>query len=87
MKVKITNIRKGTRLAAAWQAKREGGYFVPAGNWIHTDGSTTTTHRGIPQTFGYYVIRASLLGFKIFEHVFPVTEKLTTVKISYRKIK
>lgn len=88
MKVEITNIRKGTRLAAAWQSKRDGGhYFVPAGSWIHTEGRTTTTQRGFPQRFGYYVIRASLEGFEVFEYVFPVTEELTTVKISYKKIK
>ncbi len=85
MKVEITNIKRGTRLAAAWQSKRDGGYFVPAGSWIHTEGRTTITQRGLPQKFGFYVIRASLPGFKVFEHVFPVTEELTTVKISYKK--
>ena len=86
MKVEITNLRFGTRISVAWQAKQDGGLFQPAGSWIHTEGSTAKTQRGTPQKFGFYVVRAFLPDHKLFEHTFQVTEKLTTVKISYRKI-
>ncbi len=89
MNVLIKNLRPQTKLVAAWQAGRDGGFYIHSHTWTHikSDGRESRGSWGLPQTFGYYVIRASLDGFKTDEHLFPVTEELTEIKISYRQIK
>lgn len=87
MKVKLTNLRPGTIIACAWQETETGGFFQPAGHWKHHEGNESEFTRGIPQKFGYYIVRATLPpDYKTFEHVFPVTEELQEIKVSYRKI-
>ena len=87
MQVLIKNLKPGTKIAVLWQSHIDGGYTHPIGRLIHHEGKEHFISRGLPQTFGYYVVRTSLDGYKTFEEAYPVTEEVTEIKVSYRKIK